>query len=98
MSDLLPIYELTEEQVRLAARDALESDDPYDAAADFAASVDWSFPDIPRRPEVVELVGELLQITTEYEEGDRTFEQLKAALEEMARPVADLERRREAGD
>ena len=75
MSDTIPIQGLAEDKVRAALRKALDSSAPVRAVCDFVSSVDWS--ELDRADtDVVSLLGELEQLTSDVDEGSvppRTF-------------------------
>ena len=67
MSDAIPIQTLSEDKVRAALRDALDSATPVRAVSDFVSGVDWSGME-KADAAVVSLLGELEQLTTDVDE------------------------------
>ena len=67
MSDAIPIQALSEDKVRAALRDALDSATPVRAVCDFVSGVDWSGFETADA-DVVSLLGELEQLTTDVSE------------------------------
>ena len=67
MSDAIPIQTLSEDKVRAALRDALDSATPVRAVCDFVSGVDWSGFKTADAV-VVSLLGELEQMTTDVSE------------------------------
>ena len=69
MSDLLPIWQVTEDDVRQVVRAALSRGLDSAHIADFVASLDWSYT-LDRTPPIAALLGELEAREHEYAEGD----------------------------
>ncbi len=67
MSDAIPIQALSEDKVRAALRDALDSTTPVRAVSDFVSGVDWSGMETADAA-VASLLGELEQLTTDVSE------------------------------
>lgn len=69
MSDITPIQSLSERSVILALLAALDAQAPVREVCDFVAGVDWSGMD-GADADVLRVLGELEQLTTEVAEGD----------------------------
>ncbi len=82
MSDLLPIEQVTDEDVREIVREALSQDLKPDCIADFVARVDWSGVD-REQPPIARALGALEAWSTEYAEGDLPSDEYRLRLNKL---------------
>ncbi len=84
MSDLLPIEQVTDEDVRAIVREALARDLKPECIAEFVARVDWSGVD-RERPPVARILGALEAWSIEYAEGDLLSDEYRLRLKKLLR-------------
>ncbi len=82
MGTLIPIQSVSADDVQRVVKDALRGKLDTDLIQDFLASVDWSGV-LTERPPIADMLGELENRTTMYDEGDTPVAEYVAFLEAL---------------